>query len=343
MQNTVFLVMGTCHYHRSRLKELTWHKHSEEDQVVGSVNDSSRSEKNGMSADIQLPWEIARQNSAAVMKECCHPCRTSRAASRTPCAADKPQRKSLSLPAHHPSVIQAPSHGSVPTARVEDTADPGDHLTNSGGGADGGGGSHWEVAAGGRPPIAWDPDVAAECERSTLVTAPRPPPAVPERTRQADPAADTELRRLAGEGLLSAALRAASSLAADGTPPPFPTLALLADEAARRADPAAFERARRLAARLYPVNYARAARLRHSQLELLWRRRLFEPACGLLLRYRAEPVQRQLMARRFAVCCCLAAREGIEDALPAMQVGIQADRLVTRRDGTRRLLIREGG
>ncbi|KAF0311125.1 hypothetical protein FJT64_018011 [Amphibalanus amphitrite] len=180
-------------------------------------------------------------------------------------------------------------------------------------------GACWEVAAGGRPPIAWDPDVAAECERSTLLSAPRPPPAVPERQRVADAAAAAELRRLAGEGRLAAALRAAAALTAAGTPPPFPTLALLAEEAARRADPAAFERARRLAARLYPLNYGRAARLRGPQLELLWRRRLFAPACGLLLRYRSEPVRRQQMARRFAVCCCLAAHEGAEDALPYIQ------------------------
>ncbi|XP_037081312.1 uncharacterized protein LOC119101685 [Pollicipes pollicipes] len=62
-------------------------------------------------------------------------------------------------------------------------------------------------------------------------------------------------------------------------------------------------------------------------MELLWRQRLFAPAGALLLRYHGDSrrrggsheqlrLWRQLMSRRFSVCCCLAAHEGADDALP---------------------------
>ena len=325
MQQLLLRIRNTCCYHRLSLKhKLTSHKTSEEDCDAlesGHVSNctSTHFEENSAFVHIALPCESPKQESEDEVRE--YYDSGSNIGFGTPrknptiTKVLKPGPLLLSEQLPPSSRLACDDEGPTPTiCSSENSASSDEDAT------DGGGGAHWEVAAGGRPPIGWDPDVAAECERSTLLSAPLPTPAVPERHRQADAAADAQLRRQAGGGRLTAALRTAAALSAAGTPPPFGTLALLADEAARRADPAAFERARRLAARLYPLNYGRAARLRDSQLELLWRRRLFAPACGLLLRYRSEPVRRQLMARRFAVCCCLAAREGIEDALPHIQV-----------------------
>ena len=321
-------IKGTRLYHKSALKtEVVWHNHSQVAENNGAkptdacahIEKTRNTIKNVLSFDFPTQdfKDVIRESNSSRHTDSCNPLNNDIVPERI--YREAPLQATISAPPQPPpcdspsaSVSLSTSDGSAGHDASSAEAGRGTSSAHSG--------PHWEVPAGGGPPIPWDEDLAAECERSTLLSAPRPPLTVPEQRRQAEPAAEAELRQLASGGQLSAALGDATVLSAAGTPPTFQTLSLLADEAARRADTTAFERARRLAARLYPVNYGRAARLRASQLELLWRRRLFAPACALVTRYRTEPVRTQLMARRFAVCCCLAAREGIDDALPHIQV-----------------------